>query len=1042
MGRLAEALWGARQPGNPVNTLQTKVSSLRRALAAAEPEARRLVTFGPPGYALRADDVDVYRFRELAARARGEDDSRRRADGYRAALDLWRGHSAYADFGGEAFADPVAARLEEERLSVTEELVAARLALGEAPRLVGETSALVAAHPLRERLWAVHVRALYQAGRQGEALAALTEVRRRLADELGVDPGPELAELHGAVLRQDPSLTPRTAAEAGAGAAAEAGAVARDERRSATNLPAPLTPLVGRTALVADLVGKLRSARLVTLTGPGGVGKTRLAVEVAGRLVSDHADGVWMAELAGVPAEAAGEVEGVVARVLGIRDDRPSAPGAWLGRSLADRSPLLLLDNCEHVVDETADVVAGMLAAAPGVRVVATSREPLGVAGELVCPVPALSEESAAELFTARAAAAAPGTELDPAAVTAVCRRLDGLPLALELAATRVRALGARELAARLADRLAVLDGGALRGTPPRQRTLRAVIDWSWELLTPAERAVLRRLAVFPDGCVPAAAEQVCADPAAEAAPPGGAVPPEGVVTGPDVVGVLARLVDRSLVVRVDDGPTGRFRLLESVAEYALERLAAAGERDGPETRLVRWAVRSAEEAAAGLLGADQRRRLADLDAESGTVRAALEAARRHGLAEEADRLVAALGWYWFLRGRFQEGRRATLLAEEARTGPAPRSGEAPVGDEGADAVTWRGVFALLCGAPAPPDLDRSLTGNGPGAARRRWLIALAHWTAGDLPASERRLSAAPEDHPPGDPAPAHRWYRAAARMLRGQHALVRGDLQAAGRDGRACAEVFAAVDDGWGRCQADALLASLAEINGDYARAARLSRSGLETARGLGLWPEVADRLWALGRVEMLGGRFDEARSFLERARRVAVEHGYTSGVTHAEHALALCARRAGEPAEAEERLRPLLAGYREIDFAPGETLALAELGFVATGLGRVDEAAELHERGLALARALGDQRAVALAVEGLAEVAVLRGDATHAAELLGAAAAGREAAGAPLPDAESQDVRRVTASIRERIGEPSLAAALQRGRARWHTTLWDTTL
>ncbi|MFD0662065.1 AfsR/SARP family transcriptional regulator [Thermocatellispora tengchongensis] len=386
-GRLAEHIWGDDPPDRPIPALHRKVWQLRRALEGAEPGARELVESRPPGYLLRPADraIDACVFHDKVGRARETADPRARTRLLGEALTLWRG-PAYADFAEDGFARAEIARLEEERLLALEDLAEARLEAGEHGQALGDLAELVARHPTRERLRAAHMRALYAMGRQSEALAGFHELRRHLREQLGVDPAPELVALHQEILEQRAGPPVRVAA----GAAVPA-----------TNLPAPVTELIGRddaVAAIGELVGK---ARLVTLTGSGGVGKTRLAVETARRLVGSYRDGVWMVELAGHRAAEAGAEfppAEAVAAALNLRDDVAPAP---VGRSalrrdgverlvtaLRGRQMLLLLDNCEHVVEQTAELVGEVLRGAPDVRVLATSREPLGHAGEVVWPVP------------------------------------------------------------------------------------------------------------------------------------------------------------------------------------------------------------------------------------------------------------------------------------------------------------------------------------------------------------------------------------------------------------------------------------------------------------------------------------------------------------------------------------------------------------------------------------------------------------------------------------------------------------------------------
>ncbi|MEU7135403.1 BTAD domain-containing putative transcriptional regulator [Streptomyces sp. NPDC046261] len=992
--RLVDDLWGEALPGRPANALQSKVSQLRRALGHDR------VPHQPPGYRLRlaAGETDADRFQALVTRARATADPRERAGLLAEALGLWRG-PAYADFtdssgpsglsepAGEETVRAAALRLEELRLTALEDQAEARLELGEHGRLAGELTALVARHPLRERLRAAQLRALYRAGRQSEALASYAELRERLARELGLDPGPELTALHQAILTQSPQLAARPRPAAGR-----------------TNLPAPLTELIGRQRAAQETAALLRAGRLVTLTGPGGVGKTVLAGEVAGRFARECPDGVWLVELAGRQGDADALAE-VVAQTLGVRDD--GAPGApltaaeRLAAALRDRSALLVLDNCEHVVEAVAELTGRLLRAAPGLRVLATSQEPLALAAETVRPVDPLPPQDAVRLFAARAAAAAPGFVLDDAtqaAVEVVCRRLDGLPLALELAATRVRALGVRALADRLDDRFRVLSGPR-RGAPRRQQTLRAVIDWSWELLSAPERIVLRRLATHTDGCTLRAAEAVCAG--------------EG-VAAEDVPALLSRLVDRSLVVMAD-GPRGpRYRLLESVAAYATERLHEMEDAARVRQRHLRYYTALAEACRPLLHGPGQGEALRRLDAESGNLRAALDTAVCDGAAGEALRLVAALSWYWLLRGRLGEARRR---AEAALS----------LGESGEVRALYDG-FALLTGHRAKPAAEERAEAADPGIrARTRWFRAYALFNTGDVAASEEltgRALAGFREH--GD-----RWGVAAALALRATHALIRGDLAALERDGERGVALFRELDDRWGQLQGTWPLAALAEIRGDYARAERLLRDALAIAEELDLATEVSVVLSRLGRLALLTAQGARARELHEKARRIAAEQGFKFGEIHAELGLALAARREGDLSGAEALLLRIHAWYAEVSSESCNSLVLAELGFVAELRGEAGAARARHEHALEVARQLGDPRAAALSLEGLAGAAALSGDPARAARLLGAAAAARASAGAPLPPAERGDVERIGAVARTALGAAGFGAAFAEGEA-----------
>ncbi|MFI7409251.1 ATP-binding protein, partial [Streptomyces sp. NPDC049627] len=802
-----------------------------------------------------------------------------------------------------------------------------------------------------------------------------------------------------------------------------------------SNLPAALTPLIGRTEALTRLSRLLTSARLVTLTGPGGVGKTRLAVAAAGTVQAEEIpDGVWLVEFSGVRAGTAADLAQAVASALGLRDDNPSAPPGTgpatpspppahrLAAVLRDRRTLLVLDNCEHVIDAAAELAELLLRTAPGLRVLVTSQEPLGLAGEAVFLVEPLRTDDAVRLFTERASASAPGFRGDPdasdptasdptasdpaarAAVAEICRRLDGIPLALELAATRVRALGVRELAARLGDRFRILTAGQ-RGAPARQQTLRAMIDWSWELLSAPERIVLRRLAVHSDGCDLAAAEAVCAG--------------DGVARE-EVLDLVTRLVDRSFVVVVE-GPLGpRYRLLESVAAYAMERLHEMQDLTAVRDRHLRHYLALAERAEPRLRCAGQRSWLVRLDAEAGNLRAALDEAVRRaaaGQADEAVRLATALSWWWLLRGRLTEARRH-LSAVLAVAPDAP------------ELTLLHTAFALLTGdhteasataaADAVPDPVRR--------ARALWLCAYGLFSAGEVTAGAELNATALDLFGSAD----EQWGTAAALGLRATLALVRGDLDALGRDGRRSADLFGELGDRWGELQTVSPLAALAEIKGEYNEAARLQREGLRLARELGLEAEVSARLSGLGRLELLAGEWEQARGLHEQARRIAAEQGYKYGEIHSEMGLALGARRSGDLDAAETHLLHIRDGYADVSSEAGDHLLLAELGFIAELRGDADRSVRHHLQGLDVARSLGEPRALALSLEGLAGAAALwqRGPAAEcAALLLGAADAARRGVGAPLPPAERGDVDRVTTAAHTALGGPAFAEAFERG-------------
>ncbi|SEK45661.1 BTAD domain-containing putative transcriptional regulator [Rhodococcus maanshanensis] len=1013
--RLVEALWGDEPPPTAPSTLQTKISLLRRAFEQAEPGGRELVAFQTSGYLLRVDDdaVDATRFERLAARARTEPDPAARVALLDQALALWRG-PAFAEHAEESFARAAATRLEEGRLTTLEEQAEARLATGEDAALVAELAGLVDRHPHRNRLRGAHMRALYRAGRQAEALASYACLREILAEDLGLDPDPELVALHGAILRRDPALGPTSASRPSVHG----------------NLPRPVTELIGRTEAVAGIRAALDGSRLVTLTGPGGVGKTRLAMETAWQLEDSISDGVWLVELAALTRETepgTAAIADAMLTVLAIREHTPTRavtapeptdPLARLTEALRTRSMLLVIDNCEHLAAAVGLVAGHLLAAAPGLRILATSQTPLAIRGETLWPVEPLSlpgdpesvaESSAVQLFVSRAAASAPGFELtadNASTVAAICTRLDGIPLALELAAPRIRVLGAVRLLERLEDRFSLLTTGYL-DAPPRQQTLRAMIDWSSSLLTTAERTLLRRLAVYADGCTLESAEAVCSGDGIDAA---------------GVLDLISGLVDRSLVVVSDSADGPRYRLLESILAYAAERLGEASELGALRERHCRYYTALAETARPHLHRGSQRTWLARLDAESANLRGALSVA----VLDHPDlglRLVDALTWYWVLRGRFTE---ADRWLDAAR-----RSTASPEGPIAIRAAHWHSGIRLLRHAPDSSNgLDLSPTRGAvefPGHGRAIWFLAYARYGAVDMDGSrelvERALTQLQTEDDP--------WAVAAALCTRAQFRTGPDGLAAAARDGERSMAIFGELGDRWGQAQAAYPLASLAEIAGDYGRARDLHADGFRAAEELGLWREATDRLCGLARIALLTGDLTRSRELHERSLQMALEHGYRNGEVSAEIGLGLTDRRAGRLEDAEPRLLSMLDWGRRTDFGPITTLMLAELGFVAELRGDADHALALHSEGHAEALRLGDPRAVALAMEGLAGAHVLAGRPATAARLLGAASAARASVDAPLPSGERGDVDRITTDATQALGADDFGREFAAGAA-----------
>jgi predicted ATPase/DNA-binding SARP family transcriptional activator len=625
--RLIDELWQGKPPRGAEGTLRVYVSRLRSALGENTVVAR------PPGYALHveAEAIDARRFERLSRE--GSDALARSAAGLaahrlEAAIALWRG-PAFADVRDGGIVADEARRLDELRLVALEERIDAELSLGRHASLVAELECLVAEEPVRERLWRQLVLALYHSGRQAEALAAYNRARTLLSESFGLDPSEELRALERAVLRQE--LAPASSSV---------------ERH---NLPAPLTSFVGREHELDDLAGLLRAHRLVTLTGVGGAGKTRLSLEAATRQIGAWTGGVWLVDLT---AHAdPGTTPSAVAGVLGVRERPDVSPLEGLVEQLRNEELLLLLDNCEHLASACGELVHEMLRAAPAVRVLATSRIPLGAPGEVDyavdplptptddLPVDGLAEFASVRLFLDRGRAlrrdlASTATEMKT--VARICRELDGLPLAIELAAGRAKALSVDDIADRLDDRFRFLRSWR-RLAAPRHQTLRATVDWSYELLEANERELLAALSVFAGGFTLDSVAAICAN-----------------VDLARADELVSRLVESSLVVAATRNGATRYRLLETIREYAAERLTSSGRGDelhrSHAEHFLGVAAHARTEDPAGKLEA-----LELLDRERDNMHAAM----RWTLATSSDLavpLAAALWRYWLIRGYRRQG--------------------------------------------------------------------------------------------------------------------------------------------------------------------------------------------------------------------------------------------------------------------------------------------------------------------------------------------------------------------------------------------------
>ncbi|GAA2512395.1 BTAD domain-containing putative transcriptional regulator [Streptomyces longisporus] len=946
-GRLIDGLYGAEPPAGAANALQSQISRLRRRLAPhTEIEAT------PTGYriATAPDTVDALRFEQLAAQARTvAGDHRQVAAQLREALALWRG-PALPDLP-DAHAE--AARLEELRLAAVQDRIEADLALGGGPELVPELRALLSAHPLSERLYGQLMRALHAGGRPAEALTVYEEARRTLADELGADPSPELSALHLELLQ-----------------------CGGPERR---RLPVQLTRFVGREGELTRIAGLLAEARLVTLTGPGGAGKTRLAIEAATR----HAD-VRFVELA--PLTDGRQIPYAVLAALGVREGFRTATADSTDRLLAaleERELLLVLDNCEHLVEEAARIAALLLGSCPGVRVLATSRESLGITGEVLVPVPPLPPEPAVRLFADRARAVHPAFEAN-ARVHGICAALDGLPLAIELAAARLRTLTPDELADRLDDRFRVLSRGD-RSKAPRHRTLRAVVEWSWDLLDEEERELARRLTVFSGGATLEAVEAVCALPYPE--------------------DVLASLVEKSLL----EVSEGRYRMLETIRAFAAE--------DGPDRGHLkdahaRYFLRLAEQAEPYLRSGGQLPWLARLAAERGNLDAALRHLVRAAPAD-ALRLMGLLSWFWRLRGLHGE-QVPTARELLAAVGDAP-----PPGLE--EEYVLCAINALSADGDHPVGQDGLLArvdavlSTYEGPLRLPYVLVLWSVAAGPRPGSDDRALALAGDAP---------WVRALLDVGLGfQEQFAGRAREAEERFARALAG-FRTTGDRWGMANCLDPLGMFAHARGESGRALELIDEGLAYVRELAAPEETADLLRGRGTVLLHQGDASGAAAHFEQALTLARDAGLPDKVASARRGLGDTVRLSGDTARARVHYEDALAACAANWFSAGETVRImVGLGRTAAAEGHTGQARDWFRQAAELAAEGPGDLELADSVEALASVAE---SPQRAAVLLGAATALRG-----MRNERDPDLVRTERDVRAQLSPEAYDNAFERGRS-----------
>ncbi len=863
---LIEDLWA--EPTSR-NTLQSKVSQLRRALGDKD-----LVVGTADGYTLAVDStsVDASRVTELAALAADTDDAGIALERAREGLALFRG-DVLVDAGDWAAAHRT--RLEEVRLGLVEDAMAARVELGAGGEVVAELEALVEKYPLREGLWASLITALYRAGRQADALSAYGRVRRLLVDELGIEPGEALRSLEQQVLQQSAELQRGTTSPAVA---------------AAGNLPAPAASLVGRDHDVEDLVSALEERRLVTVVGLAGVGKTRLAIEVGRHL--EAPGGVWLVRLDALDATAA--LAQVVAETLHV----PGGEQA-LHERLSGADTVLLLDNCEHLVGQVATFVQSLVDAVPALRILATSQVPLGIEDEHVHQLEPLTQDDSVALFTRRAQETRRQFVLDTevaAAVEEVCRSLDGLPLAIELAASRVRSLSVRDIARRLDDRFVLLrDPNSQR--PERRRALAGAIAWSYELLFPDDQRGLWALACFAGSASLDATEHVMA---ALDVPAG------------SVLDTISRLVDRSLVsVDSAEGGALRYRLLDSIKAYAAERLQESGQADVAAGAHAAWYAETAAWCDEHVRGNRQPQCLAIARAERANVDVALAwcAANDPSLGVQ---IANDFGWTWVVLGdgtagaaRVRNALSPEAAARDRATGLLLAGWlEASAGDvvlaqadlDGASEIAAELVDEVLAADVLRHQAFVSIQQGRPDVVLASGAASLATYRPRNL-----------------------EWRAAGSLLLSAFGSLMMGDTATATRDGTEAVGILSSIGDSWAVVHAEAMLGGVAQAEHRFEDAARALERAADESATMGFLGQAALHRASLARVQQRLGDADAVTSF-ERAIGDALSVGDGRLAATARLNLARLLRADGEGSVAEALLEENERWYRSAgsgDFA-----------------------------------------------------------------------------------------------------------------------------
>jgi predicted ATPase/DNA-binding SARP family transcriptional activator/DNA-binding CsgD family transcriptional regulator/Tfp pilus assembly protein PilF len=1005
--QVLEHLWPDFDPPAAANNLYRALHAARRLLEPDRSPGAPSAYLRLQGDALALSPAappwtDVAAFEAAAA------DAHRRADAARG----WEAAALYAGdlLPEDAYEDWVAGRREALRrtyLTLLLALAGWEEARGEPARAVVALERLVAAEPAHEAAHRQLMRLYALAGRRAAALRQYQALVEALRRELDAEPDADSRELYAAILAgQRPAVV-----------AAPGGA--------ATNLPPAADRFIGRAHELVEVLRRLERSRLLTLTGAGGCGKTRLALAAAERARPLYPDGVWWVELAALADPRL--VPAAVAAALGVDGQHDEPLDQMLARALGPKRLLLVLDNCEHVVAACRQLLGHLLTDCPNLRILATSRAALGLPAEVTWRVPSLAMPDSArslplerlaafdavQLFVERARSARSDFALTPrnaAAIARICRRLDGIPLALELAAARAKVLSAEQIAARLDDALGFLTGGA-RPMPDRQQTLRATLDYSWALLTGPERTLFRRLAVFAGGWAPEAAERVCADE------------PGGALAAAAVLDLLARLEDQSLIVVQERHSQARHRLLEPVRQYAAEQLVAAGEAAWLRDRHAAHFLALAEQAEPALVGAEQAAWLERLEAEHDNLRAALAWAVERPDPDLGVRLAGALWRFWYQRGRLSEGDGwlAQVLAIGSAAAPAAR----------AKALNGAGTLAFVRG-----DSERAVAHYEQALALRRTLADTAG-VAGSLNNLGMVL------HYRGEYARALPLYGEALALSRalgdrrltaitlnnlGTTARAQGDFARAAAAIEEALTLFSALGDRRSMADLRNNLGQVAYARGDYARACELCGESLALFRELDDRPGVNEALQHLGLAALALGDAAQAAARLEEALALSRELGDTWGIAAALDGLGQVAYQRGDDARAVTLAEESLALHRELGYRRGIAASLANLARAAARQGRLAALAQYREA-LAIYHELADQAGVAACLAGIGGILAGQGQLRRAVELFGAAAARQAAAG--VPPVRPAEYEPALATARARLGPAAATAAWAAGAA-----------